>query len=61
LREEAHRGLVHPRRDAIGGRPNLLVTNDGAVEGRLLGTTAVVDPGSDTAGWWFVLDAAPDL
>ena len=29
IREEAQRGLVHPRRDAIGGRPNLLITNDG--------------------------------
>jgi len=61
IREEAQRGLVHPRRDAIGRRPNLLITNDGPVERRLLGPITVVDPCGDAAGWWFILDAAADL
>jgi hypothetical protein len=52
---------VQPRRHAIGGRPNLPITNDGAVEGRLLGLTAVVDPCSDAARWGLVLDAATDF
>src|SRR5580704_7509934 len=34
---QAQRGLVHPRRDAISGRPDLPTANDGAVECRLLG------------------------
>jgi hypothetical protein len=61
IREEAQRRLMHPRRDAIGRRPDLPITNDGAVECRLLGSTAVVDPCSDTARWRLVLNAAPDL
>jgi hypothetical protein len=60
-REEAQRGLVHPRRDAIGGRPDLLVTNDGPVESRLLGPAPKVDPCSDAARWRLVPDAATDL
>ena len=61
IREEAQCGLVHPRRDAIGCRPNLLVTDDGPVKCRLLSPATEVDPGSDAAGWRFILDAAPDL
>jgi len=61
IREEAQRGLVQPRRDAIGGRPNLPITNDCAVKCRLLGSAAVGDPGSDTAGWWLVLYPAADF
>ena len=60
IREEAQRGLVHPRRDAIGGRPYLLITNDGPVESRFLGSAAVVDPCGNAAGWWFVLNPAAD-
>jgi hypothetical protein len=45
--EKAQRRLMHPRRDAISCRPDLPITNDGAVEGRLLGSAAEVDPGSD--------------
>ena len=52
---------MHPRRDAVGRWPDLLVTNDGAVECRLLGPAAVVDPGSDAARWRLVLYAATDL
>jgi hypothetical protein len=52
---------MHPRRDAIGGRPNLLVTNNGAVECRLLSPATKVDSSSDAAGWRFILDAAPDF
>jgi hypothetical protein len=59
LREEAQRGLVQPRRDAIGGRPNLPITNDGPVECCLLGAVAVVDPCSDAARWRLVLYPAP--
>jgi hypothetical protein len=29
IREEAQRGLVYPRRYAIRGRPDLLISNDG--------------------------------
>jgi len=50
IREKAQCGLMHPRRDAVGGRPNLLVTDNGAVECRLLGLAAVVDPCGDAAG-----------
>jgi hypothetical protein len=46
---------------AIGRRPDLPIANDGAVKGCLLGSAAVVDPGCDATGWWFILDAAPDL
>jgi hypothetical protein len=61
IREKANRGLVHPRRDAIRCRPNLLVSNDGPVKCSFLGAAAVVDPGCDAARWRFILDAAPDL
>jgi hypothetical protein len=61
LREEAQRGLVHPRRDAIGRWPDLPITNNGAVECRLLGPTAVVDPCSDAASGRIVLYPAPDF
>jgi hypothetical protein len=61
IREKAQRSLVQPRRDKICSRPYLPIANDGAVECRLLGPAAVVDPGSDAAGWWFVLDAASDF
>src|SRR5260370_4832852 len=49
IREQAQRGLVQPRRDAIGRRPDLPITNDGPVECRLLGLAAEVDPRSDAA------------
>ena len=52
---------MHPRRDAIGRRPDLPITNDGAVKCRLLGSTAVVNPGSDAARRGLVLDATTDL
>jgi hypothetical protein len=61
IREEAQRRLMHPRRDAIGCRSNLPITNNGPVECRFVGPAAEVDPCSDTARWWLVLDAAPDL
>jgi hypothetical protein len=44
---------VQPRRDAIGSRPHLPITNNGPVECRLLGAAAEVNPGSDAAGWRF--------
>ena len=52
---------MQPRRDAIGSRPHLPIANDGPVECRLLGPAAEVDPGSDAAGWRFVLNPAPDF
>ena len=52
---------MHPRRDAMGGRPELLIANDGPVERRFLGPAAVLDPCSDAARWRLVLDAATDL
>src|SRR5580693_238431 len=61
IREEAHRGLVHPRCHAIGCRPDLPITDDGPVECRVLGPVAVVDPCSDAARWRLVLYPAPDL
>jgi hypothetical protein len=61
IREKAQRGLLHLRRDAIGGRPDLLVANDGPVESRFLGPAAEVNPSSDAASWWLILDAATDL
>jgi hypothetical protein len=51
---------MHPRRDAIGCRPDLPITSDGPVECRLFGPAAVVDPRSD-AGGRLVPDAATDL
>jgi hypothetical protein len=61
FREKAQRGFMQPRCHAIGRRPDLPITNDGAVKRRLLGSAPVVDPCSDTARWRFVLDAAADL
>jgi hypothetical protein len=52
---------MQPRRDAIGRRADLSVTDDDAVKGRLLGSTAVVDPCSDAASWRLVLYPAPDF
>jgi hypothetical protein len=52
---------MHPRRDAIGSRPEMTITNDSAVERRLLGPAAVIDPCSDDTRWRLVLDAAPDF
>ena len=46
---------------AIGCRPDLPITNDGLVECRLLGAAAEVNPGSDAAGWRFVLNPPPDF
>jgi hypothetical protein len=43
---------MQPRRDAISGRPDLPITNDGAVECRLLGPAAELR---------LVLDPAPDF
>src|SRR5258708_8477501 len=61
IREQAQRGLVQPRRDAIGRRPDLPITNDGPVECRLLGPTAVVDPCSYAASGRLGLYPAPDF
>src|SRR5580692_7537387 len=61
IREQAQHGLVQPRRDAIGCRPDLPITNDGPVECRLLGGGRVVDPCSDAARWRLVLYPAPDF
>ena len=61
IREEAQRGLMHPASDAIGCRPDLLITNNGAVKRRFFCPAAEVNPCGDTAGWWLVLDAAADL
>src|SRR5260370_6096065 len=61
IREEAQRGLVQPRRDAIGRRPDLPITNDGPVESRLLGLAAEVDPPCDAARWRLVLYPAADF
>src|SRR5580704_12949817 len=61
IREQAQHGLVQPRRDAIGCRPDLPITNDGPVECRLLGPTAVVDLCSDATRWRLVLYPAPDF
>ena len=61
IREKAQRGLMQPRRDAIGCGPHLLITNDGPVESRFLGPAAEVNPSSDAAGWWLILDATTDL
>jgi hypothetical protein len=59
--EKAQRRLMHPRRDAISCRPDLPITNDGAVEGRLLGSAAEVDPGSDATCRRLVFYAATNL
>jgi len=42
-------------------RPDLPITNDGAVEGRLLGSAAEVDPGSDATCRRLVFYAATNL
>ena len=39
----------------------MLITNDGPVEGRFLGTAADVNPGSDAGLWWLVLYPAADF
>jgi hypothetical protein len=52
---------MHPGSDAIGRRPHLLITNNGPVECRLLGTAPKVHPGSDAAGRRFVLYTAADF
>jgi len=56
IREEAQRGLMHPASDAIGCRPDLLITNNGAVKRRFFCPAAEVNPCGDTAGWWLVLE-----
>jgi hypothetical protein len=61
IRGKAQRRLMQPRRDAIGCRPDLPILYDGAVECRLLGTAAEVDPRSDAARWRLVLYPAPAL
>ena len=61
IREEAQRCLMHPRRDAIGRRPDLLITYNGPEECRFPGPAAEIDPCGDAAGWWFILDPAPDF
>src|SRR5260370_30018430 len=61
IREQAQRGLVQPRCHAISGRPDLPITNNGPVECRLLGPTAVVDPCSDAASGPLLLYPAPDF
>ena len=52
---------MQPRREAIGCRPDFLITNNGPVEGRLLSPAAVVNPCGDAARWRLVLDAVPDF
>jgi hypothetical protein len=61
IREQTQCSLMQPRRDAVGCWPHLPITSNGAVERRLLGSTAVVDPGSDATRWRLVPDAATDL
>ena len=61
IRKEAQRGLMHPGRDAIGARPDLPITNDGPVKCRLLSPATEVDPCSDAASRWIVLQSAPDV
>src|ERR1700704_4260544 len=61
IQEKAQCRLMQPRRDAIGTRPTLPITNVGAVECRLLGAAAVVNPGGDAAGWRFFLYPAADF
>jgi hypothetical protein len=52
---------MHPGSDAIGRRPHLPITNDGAVERSLLSPATEVNPSSDAAGWWLVLYPATDF
>ena len=59
--KEAQRCLMHPGSDAIGCRPDLLITNNGAVKCRLLGSAAEVDPRCDAASGWLVLYPAADF
>jgi hypothetical protein len=47
---------MQPRRDAVGRRPDLPITNDGPVEGRFLGPAPEVNPCSDAARWRLVLE-----
>ena len=61
IREEAQRGLMHPDSDAIGCRPDLLITNDGPVESRFLGPAAEVNPCGDAARRRVVLYPAADF
>jgi hypothetical protein len=53
--------LMHPRRDTIGRRPDLPITDDGAVERRFLGPAVEVDPCGDAACWWVILYPAQDF
>jgi hypothetical protein len=53
--EKAQRGLMHPRRYAIGRGPYLPITYDGSVKRRLLGSAAEVYPRSDATSGRFVL------
>ena len=61
FREKTQRRFMQPRRDAIGRRPDLPITNDGPVECGLVGPAAEVDPGRDTACRRFVLYPVPDF
>jgi hypothetical protein len=61
IREKAQRSLLQPRRNTIGCRPYLPITNDGPVKCRLLSPAAEVDPGSDATCRGLVLDSAADL
>src|SRR5260370_38204978 len=61
FREKTQRGLMQPRRDAIGRRPNLPITDDGPVERRLLGAVPVVNQCGDTARRRLGLYPAPDF
>jgi hypothetical protein len=51
IREEAQRGLMHPRRDAIGRRPDLPIPDDGVVGGHIRGPAAEVNPRCDATRW----------
>jgi hypothetical protein len=46
---------MHPGSNAIGCRPDLLITDNGAVKRRLLGSAAEVYPRSDATSGRFVL------
>jgi hypothetical protein len=53
---------VQPSCHAIGRRLDLLTSNDGPVEGRLLDPTAVIDPGTRPTRVWLasLLDRRPE-